>query len=101
MPFWARAPRERRRARAIMRTLAAVAVFLVSGIAHAAEIEQGQKLVLDGQYGEAVKLARESLQAGGRSEEWSILLTKTLLTLGQYADAQATVSNALDRNLGS
>jgi tetratricopeptide (TPR) repeat protein len=101
MPFWARAPREQRRARAIIRTLAAVAVFLVSGLTRAAQIEEGQKLFLEGQYSDAVKLARESLQAGGRSEEWLILLTKTLLTLGQYADAQATVSNALDRNFGS
>jgi tetratricopeptide (TPR) repeat protein len=81
--------------------LLAVAAALSWPPAGAADAQQGQKLFLDGQYADVVKLAREALQTAGRSEEWTILLSKALLTLGEYADAQTTISNALNRYSGS
>jgi tetratricopeptide (TPR) repeat protein len=63
----------------------------------AAEIGDGQKLFLKGKYEDCLKLASSEASEHPRDEEWPILLIKCLLTLGNYAEAQNSASNALDR----
>ncbi len=67
-------------------------------MAEAADVDQGQKLYLDGKYEEALKLAQEGLQERGRAEDWSLLQSRCLMTLGRYAEAQTAISNALSKS---
>jgi tetratricopeptide (TPR) repeat protein len=76
--------------------LTAAFLFFCSRSA-AADLEECRKLFMSGKYTECVKLAEEAIQDRGRDEEWPILLTKSLLTLGRYPEAQVAVSNALQR----
>ena len=62
------------------------------------DFDSAHKLYLDGEYEKCLKAAREGIQERGRNEEWPILLSQCLLTLGQYSQAQAAISNAMDRN---
>lgn len=66
------------------------------------QLERAQQRFLGGDYAECVELARNGLkEQGTRSEEWPLLLSKCLLTLGQYGEAQNVISNALRLNPGS
>ena len=61
------------------------------------ELDQATKLYLDGEYRQAAKLAREAIQDRARSEDWPIFLSRCLLTVGEYDQAQTAITNALAR----
>ena len=63
----------------------------------AAEPAEGQKLLLTGDYAGAIKLAQTALDDGAPNEEWSLVLGKSLLTVGRLADAEDAVAKALSR----
>ena len=85
------------------RPLSRFSLFLVffvgvcSGTLAAAEPAEGQKLLLTGDYAGAIKLAQTALDAGAPNEEWSLVLGKSLLTVGRLADAEDAVAKALSR----
>src|SRR6185295_5808366 len=63
----------------------------------AADLDECRKMFIGGKYEECAKLAEEEIKDRGRGEEWPILLTESLLTVGRYPEAQVAVSNALQR----
>jgi tetratricopeptide (TPR) repeat protein len=69
----------------------------LSGRAADADVNEGRKLYIRGAYTECIKLAGEAMEDQTREEEWPILLTQSLLSLGRYPEAQVTISNALQR----
>ena len=70
-------------------------VFLLSSSAFAAELADGQKAFLSGEYDEAIRLAREGLRDRPIDDQWAILLTKSLLEVGKYDEARSSVSSSL------
>jgi uncharacterized protein HemY len=60
-----------------------------------ADLEEAQKLYVSGNYTQCLVLAQEGLAERPRWEDWQALLTETLLTLGQYREAQSVISNAV------
>lgn len=99
MHFWAGFHRGELCARvALWPFLAALWALGSTLAASGANLDHAQKLFLDGDYEEAAKLAREGAAERGRNEDWPVLLSKCLLTLGQYAEAQSAASNALAAN---
>ena len=75
-------------------------IFLVGSVAFrvpAADWEEAEKVYLKGEYAECIRLAKEALKDRFASEEWSILLAKSHMEIGQYTNAQATVSEAMIR----
>lgn len=81
-----------------------ILVALLCGIlrcAWAQDLEEARKLFLTGKYGECLAACAKQEAEGSRNSEWSLLHTQTLLTVGQYPQAEAVVSNALSRATGS
>lgn len=66
-----------------------------------ASFAEAQKLYLTGEYSECISEAKAGAAAEPRDEDWPILLSKCLLTTGDYSGAQTVVSNALFRIPGS
>ena len=60
-----------------------------------ADLAEGRKLFSAGKYSDCINLAETAIAAKERDEEWPILLTKSLLTVGRYPEAQAAATNAL------
>ncbi len=63
-----------------------------------ADWEDAQKLYLKGQYAESARLAKDALTERFPNEEWSVWLTKSLMELGRYGEAQTAITNALARS---
>jgi tetratricopeptide (TPR) repeat protein len=66
-----------------------------------AEFDDVQKLYLSGQYEDSIRLSKEATRDRYVGEEWSVLLTQSLLTVGQYGEALTVISNAVTRNARS
>lgn len=60
-------------------------------------MEDCRKVWLAGQYGEAIRLAEQAIEANEYPEEWRKLLVQSLLDTGQYVKAQETAVNAISR----
>jgi tetratricopeptide (TPR) repeat protein len=71
--------------------------LLTFTLTQAADIDPVQKLYINGQYETALKQASAGAQEHPRDEDWPILESKALLTLGHYPEALTCVSNALTR----
>jgi tetratricopeptide (TPR) repeat protein len=65
--------------------------------ARAADWEQGQELFRSGNYKECLAAARQGVVERSWSQEWHVLLVKSLMAMGRYAEAQVAVSNAVQR----
>ena len=63
--------------------------------APAPELEEARTAFTHGQYDSCIAMARDALKAKEDIEEWSCLLTRALLTRGQYPEALAIVTNAI------
>lgn len=66
-------------------------LILVSGAA-ARSLEDSQRDFLQGKYDEVIKTAEKQVAAGDYSDNWRVLLVKSLLTVGRYGEAH---TNAL------
>src|ERR1044071_3727871 len=77
------------------------AVFLLlcphPAAAAAAELEQGRKLFVSGDYAGCTRLCEEAVRDRQRDEEWPLLWMKSLLATGHYPEAQTVLTNALER----
>lgn len=67
---------------------------------HTAELEDGKELFRSGQYAECAALAKTSIAERSWLQDWHILLTKSLLAMGKYPEAQVAVTNAVERFSG-
>jgi len=72
--------------------LACAALLSVCSRAQAQNLDQAQRQYLNGRYDAALETARKKLEAGEYGDGWRVLLVKSLLTLGRYAEAR---TNAL------
>jgi len=63
-----------------------------------AELEECQKLYLRGEYSDCIHKVQETMRTRYVNEDWSLLLTKSHLSAGQYPQALNVISNAMDRH---
>jgi tetratricopeptide (TPR) repeat protein len=71
-----------------------VLVLAYSRLASGADVQEGQRLFLSGDYGSCITMARTAL-ADHESEEWQLLLSRALLATGRYPEALKAITNAL------
>ena len=64
----------------------------------AADVADVRNLLRTGEYDKAITQAAQGLKEEPRNEEWPLLLTRGLLTVGRYPDATAAVTNALAKD---
>jgi tetratricopeptide (TPR) repeat protein len=71
--------------------------LVMGGVCLAAEatLDEARQLVQTGRYDECVALARRGLKESQDTEEWRLLLTRSLLARGRYPEALAFMTNAL------
>ena len=81
--------------------LAAVCPLLSFRPVCAADLEQGRKLFVRGDYSECVRVCEQALRDHERDEEWPLLLMKSLLVTGRYPEAQSALTSALAHNRSS
>lgn len=74
-----------------------LAAALVLPLAAAESPQAAWKLLQTGHYAEAVVAAQSALESRHDAEEWALILGRGLLTLGRYAEAHHTLTNALNR----
>jgi tetratricopeptide (TPR) repeat protein len=72
------------------------ALLLSSLCLRAAEIEEGRKLFLTGNYSRVITVAEKELKGDDRSEEWWLLLVQAQLATGRYAEARTAVERAIN-----
>jgi tetratricopeptide (TPR) repeat protein len=77
------------------------AVFLLQGSLRADELEDAKKLFLKGEYSECLRLCESATTNRYPKEEWFLLLSDSLLTVGRYADAQTAISRGMTRHSSS
>lgn len=63
----------------------------------AADLKELQALYSKGEYRECLRLAQSGLEDNNYSQSWRLLMIQSQLALGEYAAADAAVSEALDR----
>ena len=63
----------------------------------AADLQQARKEFISGNYTNCVRLAEQAINASDPDEDWRLLLTSSLMTLGQYTNAQAVITTNLSR----
>jgi tetratricopeptide (TPR) repeat protein len=73
-----------------------LAVLLASP-ALAADLDGCRKLLLAGQYAEVITAAEKAVADQDSDEEWALLLTDALMTVGRYADALQAANAGLRR----
>jgi tetratricopeptide (TPR) repeat protein len=65
---------------------------------HSADLAEGQAALLAGDYSGTVALAKKELADRPGDEGWQLLLSRALLTTGQYGEALTAMTNALARD---
>jgi Tfp pilus assembly protein PilF len=82
--------------------VALLALGLSSGFsATAGDLEEAEQDYFTGQYGAAIRLAEKATRERSDLEEWHLLLSRSLLAVGQYSQALAAITNALEHQAGS
>src|SRR5688572_23573665 len=82
------------------RTLAALLLVLCFPTL-ADELDDARKLLLTGKYEQCIEACQKPSPDNFRREEWNLIHATTLLALGRYPQAEAVVSNALERSSSS
>lgn len=85
--------RQRRRRLAVCATF----VALLGGSAGAADIDEAKRLYRTGRYDECIKAAAEEVGKGWRGDEWHAVKIRAEMALGRYAEAAASLNDALRR----
>ena len=65
------------------------------------DLKAAQGQLLSGDYPGCVAVAEQALRDGLDTEEWSLLLTDVLMTMGRYPQARTVVTKALATEFGS
>src|SRR4051794_28093823 len=66
-------------------------------VAGAADVEEGKELFQSGNYTQCVDMAKAGIAERPWLQDWHVLMTQSLLTMGHYMEAQVAVSNAVER----
>lgn len=80
--------------------LAAAGLIGVSARAEAA-LDEAQKLFLTGDYPGCLAKCEKAASEDFHAEDWALLHTSTLLTLGRYSQAEGVLSNGLEHTSSS
>ena len=76
--------------------LLGICLVLTSGfIAAGSDLSDGQRQFLTGDYKGCISVAEKAIKETPDDEEWNLLLTKALLSTGQYPAANKAITNAL------
>jgi tetratricopeptide (TPR) repeat protein len=67
------------------------------GTLHAADVAEVQRDFLKGDYADVIEAAEEGVKAAPNNEEWHLLLTRALLEVGRYRDADTAITTATTR----
>jgi tetratricopeptide (TPR) repeat protein len=67
----------------------------------AAEVEDARKQFISGHYLECIKTCQQAVDDQEYGEEWRLLLIQSLMTVGQYTNAQNVLTNNLNRYYSS
>jgi tetratricopeptide (TPR) repeat protein len=86
---------------AVVRVLAGAGFLLACGGAPAQTLEQNQAQFLSGHYDAVIAATRHKVEAGTYADGWRILLVKSLLTVGRYAEARSNALAGVDEFPGS
>src|SRR5262249_22828964 len=79
-------------------TLAVAAVVgLWNGQVQSAELEEARAMYIMGRYQECIRACKQAIEERESSEEWRLLLTQSLTTVGRYADAFSVIRTNLER----
>jgi tetratricopeptide (TPR) repeat protein len=79
-------------------TLAVTAVVgFWNGQLQSAELEEARALYIMGRYQECIRVCKQAIAERESSEEWRLLLTQSLTTVGRYADAFSVIRTNLER----
>jgi tetratricopeptide (TPR) repeat protein len=70
-------------------------------VGNAAEVEDARKQFISGQYQECIKTCQQAVDDQEYGEEWRLLLIQSLMTVGQYTNAQNVLTNNLNRYYSS
>lgn len=62
-----------------------------------ADLAQTRTVFLSGNYEKAITQCAEALKSDTGEEDWPLLLTESLMTLGRYSNAQAVITRALEQ----
>jgi tetratricopeptide (TPR) repeat protein len=76
-------------------------LFLLISSASAQTLQDAQKDFLHGNYDAVIKSAKKQIEEGDYSGDWRVLLVKSLLTVGRYAEAHTNALRALDEYSGA
>src|SRR5579862_589418 len=77
------------------------ALFVLISHATAQTLDDAQKDFLHGHYDAVIKTAKKQIEAGDYSGDWRVLLVKSLLTVGRYAEAHTNALATLDEYSGA
>ena len=75
--------------------------LLLTSHATAQTLDDAQKDFLHGHYDAVIKTAKKQIEAGDYSGDWRVLLVKSLLTVGRYAEAHTNALASLDEYSGA
>jgi cytochrome c-type biogenesis protein CcmH/NrfG len=64
----------------------------------AVDLKDAQEQFLTGDYRNCIAAAQKGVQSQPNQEEWPVLLSRALLVTGQYPQALAVITNALDHD---
>ena len=81
--------------------LAGAGFLLVGFGARAQTLEQTLRQFLSGHYDAVIETARKKVEAGAYVDGWRVLLVKSLLTVGRYAEARTNALAGVDDFPGS
>ncbi|HEU0037917.1 MAG TPA: tetratricopeptide repeat protein, partial [Verrucomicrobiae bacterium] len=70
-------------------------ILLVRVSVGAADIEEGRKEFLAGSYARCIALAESALKEHEDREDWQVLLSEALWTVGRYPEARTVITNAV------
>ena len=76
--------------------LLCLSLFLSISFSHAADIDlaKTKEAFIAGKYAEVIQQCREALDARLRTEDWHLLLAKSLWITGQYPEAKEAITRA-------
>src|SRR5271157_249915 len=85
----------------VLPALAGAGFLLTCFSARAQTLEQARRQFLDGRYDAVIETARTNVEAGAYVDGWRVLLVKSLLTVGRYAEARSNALAGVDDFPGS
>ena len=85
------------RCRALVGGLSLLSFCGLTGAARAAvDIDETQALFLKGSYAECIKACNQAISDDESSDDWRVILARSLLALGRYTNAYSVVTTNLE-----